>query len=86
MLKIKHVSIMSTSARSVFPGINKSVNLDILSKDESTIVRKLSVKYWYVTRIQEIILGESVYKAVLIKQTEHIVNKLNLIREIVVLF
>lgn len=77
---------MSTSARSVFPGINKLVNWDILSKDESTIVRKLSVKYWYVTRIQEIILGESVYKAVLIKPTEHIVHTFNLIREIVVLF
>lgn len=35
------------------PGINYQINLNILSSDESTIIKKFAEKYWYVTRIEK---------------------------------
>lgn len=69
-----------------FKGINSSVRLDILLCEEKRIVERLSRQYWYVTRVQEVHIGESLFRVALIKPTTLITQKFNLVREVVVIF
>lgn len=70
----------------VFPGIHKSANLQGFSVDERNIVKKLG-KEWYVTNGgEEINIGGSFYRYILVKPTYNYQEMFNLEREIVVVF
>lgn len=68
------------------PGINQSARVDYLTNEERTIVEKLYKKLWYVTNIQNVNCGNSVYRIVLLKPTDVIRESFNINREIVAVF
>ncbi len=70
----------------VYPGIHKLVNLRGFSDDELKIVNKIG-KEWYVTNGgEEINIGGSLYRYILVKPTYNYQEMFNLEREIVVIF
>jgi hypothetical protein len=70
----------------VYPGIHKSAHLRGLSENERTIVNKIS-KEWYVTHGgEEVNIGGSFYRYILIKPTYNYQEMFNLERELVVIF
>lgn len=68
------------------PGFNKEINFQFLDEDEMKIVKFLSRKYWYVTRIDHISIASSNYNIAFIKPTQEISIGFNLYREVVVVF
>ena len=67
------------------PGINYQINLNILSSDESTIIKKFAEKYWYVTRIEKKKYNKSSYCIAFLKPVDYITQNFNLIREVVLI-
>lgn len=68
------------------PGIHRSINLEMLDKEEAAIIKKLSRNYWYVTRVEKVSLGGSDYRYALIKPTQDINRTFNIYREVLVVF
>lgn len=66
-------------------GINYQVNLDLLSMEESNIIKKLAKKYWYVTRIEEKGNDRSLYRVAFLKPVDYITQNFNLVREVVLI-
>jgi len=58
----------------------------MLNDDEKSIIRKLSIHNWYVTRVSSISLGGSRYRYALIKPVDRIARMFNIYREMLVVF
>lgn len=67
------------------PGINNQVNIKSLSVEERRIIRNLSQKYWYVTRVEEHHDKKSSYRVAFLKPVEYVTQNFNLTREVVMI-
>lgn len=75
-----------SAKRPTTPGINPLAKLSRLSAEEKQIVKNLSRKYWYVTRIVKKGNEKSSYNVVFLKPVEFITQNFNLTREVVLIF
>ncbi len=68
------------------PGIRPGADYSILTSDEIEICKKLSGRYWYLTRFNQRKIAGSVYHSVFLRPTQEISIEFNLHREIVLIF
>ena len=68
------------------PGIRPDADYSILTSDEIEICKKLSGRYWYLTRFNQRKIAGSVYHSVFLRPTQEISIEFNLHREIVLIF
>lgn len=68
-----------------YPGINKAAKLDFLNGEEKKIIKNISRKYWYVTRIERKDFTNSVYNVAFLKPVDYITQNFNLNREVVLI-
>ena len=66
------------------PGIRPGIDLSIYSEEDVKIIKYLSSRDWYVTRIERISIGNSVYNVLLLKPSPSITVGFNINREVVV--
>lgn len=71
------------SENTTYPGINKAAKFDFLNNEEKKIIKNISRKYWYVTRIERKAFTNSVYNVAFLKPINHITQNFNLNREVV---
>lgn len=64
------------SENTTYPGINKAAKFDFLNNEEKKIIKNISRKYWYVTRIERKAFTNSVYNVAFLKPINHITQTL----------
>lgn len=85
-IRKRYSSIGDTTVNNVFPGINPKVNLNSYNEDERKIIKVLGKALYVTNGGEQITVGKSVYRYILVKPTQDFTVMFNMIREIPVIF
>ena len=82
----RYSSIGDTTVNNVFSGINPKVNLTSYNEDERKIIKVLGKALYVTNGGEQITVGKSVYRYILVKPTQDFTVMFNMIREVPVIF
>lgn len=77
---------MVNKVNKTYPGIYPNAKMDCLSDKEQRIIKNISRKYWYVTRVErQAFTKNATFKVAFLKPVDYITQNFNLNREVVLI-